>query len=106
MIAAFLQFNHSPTIIASLPARLLGRFEKCICLFVLRTVLCAMPFTITYAAYLGLTTATFTILTTTLAMYVPRFDPFSTSSSWTIEAILRCILLKFLVPELLEVDIK
>jgi hypothetical protein len=65
-----------------------------------------MPFTITYTAYLGLTPATFTILTTTLAVYVPRFDPFSTPSSWTIDAILRRILLEFLVPELLEVDIK
>ncbi len=106
MIAAFLQLNHSSTAVTSLPSSLLGGFQKRIGFLVLRAVLIAMPFAITQAADLCLASATLSILLAALGMNIPRLDPFATPTRRTVYPVLCSVFLEFLVPQLLERDVK
>ena len=106
VIAAFLQFDHSPAVIASLPARLLCCFQEFVGLLILGTVLCAMPFPITKTANLCLTTTALPVLLAILLMDTSRLDPFATPSGRTIYTIFGGILCEFRVPIFLEFIIK
>ena len=106
MIAAFLELNHGPAIVTSLPPGLLCCLEKSIRFLVVWAVLRTMPFPITLTANLRLATTAFAIFHTILLMNIARFNPFATSSSWAVDSILRSIFLEFAVPCLLEIDIK
>jgi len=65
-----------------------------------------MPFAVTLAADLGLTSTTLAVLSSVLLMHAPGLDPFATPSGGTINTIFGRVLLEFLVPGLFEVDIK
>jgi hypothetical protein len=65
-----------------------------------------MPFAVTLAADLGLTSTTLAILSSVLPMHAPGFDPFATPSGRTIDTIFGRVLLELLVPSLLKIDIK
>lgn len=106
MITALLQLDHSPTVVTPLPPSLLSSLKNRVGLFIPRAVLVAVPFSITNAAYLRPTSATFTIFLSILSMYISRLYPFTTSSSRTVNPVFRGVLLEFLVPQFLEVVIK
>ncbi len=84
VVAAFFQFDHSPTVIASLPACFFSFLKKAVSFFVLWTILCAVPLSITNAADLRLATTAFPILLSILFVYISRLNPFATSPSWTV----------------------
>lgn len=88
MITAFFQLDHSPTVVASLPACFFSCFKEAIRFFVLRTIFCAMPLSITQTADLGLAATAFTVLPSILFMDIARLDPLTASLSWTIYAVL------------------
>jgi hypothetical protein len=88
VIAAFFELDHCPTIIASLPACFFSRFKEAIRLFILRTILPAMPFPITLTTDLRLATTAFANFLPLFFMYIARFYPFATPPSWTIYTVL------------------
>lgn len=90
MIAALLQLNHGPTIIASLPPSLFSGFEKLVCFFILRTVLHAVPFAVTETAHLSLTATAFAKLATVFFVYISWLDPFPTATTWAVDTIFIC----------------
>ena len=65
-----------------------------------------MPFTIALAADLGLTPTAFTIFLPILFINVPRFDPFTTTSCWTVYTISSRVFLELQVPLLLKIVVK
>jgi hypothetical protein len=65
-----------------------------------------MPSSVTLTTNLRLAPTAFAIFHTILLMHIARFNPFATSSSWTVNSILRSIFLEFAVPCLLEIVIK
>jgi len=106
VIAAFLQFDHGPTVITSLPACFFRRLEQAVRLLVLRTVLCPVPFSITQTTNLHLATAAFPNLLPILLMDICRLYPFATPSSWAVYTVLGRIFCEFSVPGLLKFHIK
>lgn len=106
VIASFFQLDHSPAIVTSLPARLLGSFEKLVGLFILGTILSTMPFSIAKTTDFRLTATALPILSAILLMDISWFDPFATSSGRTIYTILRRVFGKLCVPVLLKFVIK
>jgi hypothetical protein len=88
VIAAFFQFDHSPTVVTSLPACFFSCFEEEIRFFILWTILCTMPFPITQTADLRLAATALPVLLPILFMDIARLDPLTTPPGWTIYAIL------------------
>jgi hypothetical protein len=106
VIASFLQLDHSPAIVTSLPARLLGSFEEPVGLFILGTILCTMPFSIAKTADFRLTATALPVLLAIFFMDISWFDPFATSSGRTIYTILRRVFGKLCIPVFLKFIIK
>jgi hypothetical protein len=88
VIAAFLQLDHCPTVIASLPSRFFSRFKEAIRFFVFRTVLRAMPLPITQTADPHLTATTFSNFLPVFLVNIARLYPFATPPGRTIYTVL------------------
>jgi hypothetical protein len=106
MITAFLQFNHSPAIVASLPTSLLGGLQKSVRLFIFRTIFRTMPFSVAKTTDFGLTATAFPNFLAVLLMDIAWLNPFTTSPGRTVDTILGRIFSKFNIPVLLESVIK
>lgn len=106
MVATFFQLDHGSTVVTSLPSCLLCSFKELVCLLVFGAIFGSMPFAVTLAADLGLTSSTLAVFSPVLPMHAPGSDPFATPSGRTIDTIFRRVFLEFLVPCLLEIDIK
>jgi hypothetical protein len=106
VITTFLQLNHCPTVIASLPSCFFGRFKEAIGFLVLRTILRPMPLPIAQTTDSRLTPTTFANLLPILLMNIARFYPFATTSSRTIYTVFSRILRKFPIPCPLELHVK
>jgi hypothetical protein len=90
------------TAVAPLPSLLFGGFDKCLGLGIFRTVARRMHFLRTVAAYKCLAVLALPDLSTFLHGDVVRFDPCTTLTRWTVDAILGLVLLKLAIPKNLE----
>jgi hypothetical protein len=87
VIAAFLEFYHSFTAEASLPAFLLGLLEKLAGFFVPWAFRRRMPLAVAGPADLGFALTTPANLASVHSSNVPWFDPLTAFLSWTVDAV-------------------
>jgi len=102
VIAAFFQFDHGFAIEAALPPFFLGRRNECLRCLVLRTFLTSVPLSVTERTYLGFTSSTASVLPAIINVHVTWPYPLAAATHWTVEAVLRSILLILLVPQKFE----
>ena len=107
MVAALLQLDHIPAVVAALPSLLLRLLQDLVRLFIRRTRAGAVPFIIAFTAYASLTTTTSTHLTTVpVTLDLVGSDPSSTFPAWTVNSVSGGKFVVFVVPGSLEVDIE
>ena len=112
MITAFFQFNGGFAVVTALPAFLFSDPDEFLGCCVFGTFARGVPSIIAEAADFGPTSLAFAVLpamvrtTTSIRTNICRLDPLAALSSWAVNAILSCIFLKFLVPEILEFIVK
>ena len=106
MVASFLELDHSRTIVAALPAFLLGHFNENLRCRILRAVPGRVHLGVAYAANPCPASFAFAYLATILKADVIRFDPLAAMKSGAVDAIPSSVLLEFSIPGLFELLVK
>jgi hypothetical protein len=106
VVAAFFELDHGRTTVASLPALLLGNFDECFRLRILRTVPRDVHFLRTYAAHPCFALLAPPDFPTILNLDIVRFDPGAASPSRAIYSVLRLEFSISAVPQFFELLIE
>lgn len=107
MIAAFLQLDHGPALVAALPPFLLGLLQDPVRLLVLGTVGARVPLAVADAADFRLAVAALGILATRgVLLHQLRLDPLAALLGRAVEPVLGRELGVLTVPRLLEVRVQ
>lgn len=112
MVTAVSLLDHNFAIEATLPSLSLRSLEELLRAWIFWTLATLVPLLVAGATGFGLASRACSILlacvgpATPVTFDVRRWDPLPTSLRWTIHAIFCSVLLKFLIPMLLELGIK
>ena len=104
VVAAVLQFDGGATVEAFLPAFPLGYLDEFLCCGILGTFAPGVPFAVAGAADFCAAASAFPVLSSSvrsaacIRVDLRRFDPFPAASLGTVDAVLGCVFLVFLVP--------
>lgn len=108
VIAAFLELNHSLTIVASLPALFFRHLHYALGLLVLWALSSRVILAVAQDTYFGAASTTASVLSSRGQVNTDliRFNPFATAFSRAIKIFGSCVLFKFLVPKPLELIVE
>lgn len=106
VVAALFELYHSMAAIASLPAFFFRRFHECLCFWIFGAFSGSVHLLRADGAYSGLALFTASNLAPMLHGDVMRFDPGATFPGRTVYSILRFVLLKFTIPQNLELVVE